>query len=132
MRVCSMNSVWGKFNAQGRAIKTAGRVLIAPEKNCSALASSRIAPRSKQTMQSTTSATVIEITCANRGANQVENQPPRRDARDLVDVLLRLNLDDIHAHHAALLHKAMNQLACLQEGHAARRRTCYGGHHRRI
>src|SRR5471030_705011 len=78
------------------------------------------------------SATVIEITCAYRAADQVENQAPRRDARDLVDVLLRLNFHDIHAHHAAFLHKAMNQLACLQEGHATRRRACYGWHHRWI
>src|SRR3954465_10971465 len=60
-----------------------------------------------------------EIPGAHRHANQVDNQPARRDAGDLIDVGTGRDFDHIHADHAPLLHQPVDQLAGLHEGDAA-------------
>src|SRR5258706_7975356 len=75
---------------------------------------------------------VVKIPRRDRTADQVEDQPPRRDAGNPVDVLLRLDLDDVHTDHAALVHQAVNQLARLHESDATRRGTGDRRHYRGV
>jgi hypothetical protein len=65
---------------------------------------------------------------ADGGADEIDDQAAGGDATDLAGIVLgRLDFHDVHAHHAALAHQAVDQLARLQEGDAARRGATTAG-----
>ena len=68
----------------------------------------------------------------NRHADQINDQPPRRDARDLIDIVPWGNLHHVHPNHATFVNQPMDQLARLLERHAAGTGRCHGRRDRRI
>src|SRR5688572_29820057 len=62
---------------------------------------------------------MIEIAGSHCRADEVHNEPSRGDAGDAVDVDPRRDLDHVHADHAPLFYKSVDQLTGLHEGDAS-------------
>ena len=57
----------------------------------------------------------VEVARPHRRADQVDNQPSGGDAGDVVDVMLRRDLDEIHTDDPPLLDQTRGSACVLQE-----------------
>src|SRR5262249_49924422 len=74
----------------------------------------------------------LEIPGPDRGTDQIDHKPAGGDAGNAIDIEPRRDLDNVHADDAPFVDEAMNELARLMEGDAARRRSGHGRHYRGV